>query len=150
MEFQVIKSSPWAIRSMYVVMFLSFVGMMATAVFSRGDAGHWGTLVAGAVGIVGATGYGVIVKRTIAKNNESFNARLMEEYDATSNRSFSAIWEDLYQYNEAGAVFTSEGKGTQIFVKPTNRGKNDITMVFTMLDASALYPKRAAKQFTTK
>lgn len=150
MEFQVIKSSAWAIGSMYAVMFLSFVGMMATAVFTSREAAQWGIVIAGAVGMVGAIGYGAIVKRNIAKNTESFSARLMDEYHATSNRPFSAIWEDLYKFNEASAVFTAEGKDTQIFVKPTSRGKNHVTMVFTMLEASAIYPQPAAKQFTTK
>ena len=148
MEFQVIKSSAWAIRSMYVIMLLSFVGVIVTSVMTRDS--QWAILAAGIVGVAGAIGFGMIGKRTTIQNNASFSARLMDEYQATSNRPFSAIWEDLYRYNEASVVFTAEGKDTQIFVKPTNCSKNHITMVFTVLDVSSLYPKPTAKQFTTK
>lgn len=148
MEFQLIKSSAWAIRSMYAIMLLAFAGEFAITLMTGFWDRQWVMIAPCSIGVAGVIGFMMIGKRTSAKNNASFSARLMDEYHATSDRTFSAIWEDLYKYNEASVVFTAEGKDVQIFVKPTNASKEHITMVFTMLDASAIYPQPAAEQLT--
>lgn len=76
-----------------------------------------------------------------AQQEASFSQQLEEEYDATSSRSLEDMRKDFYKYNEAATVLTRDGEATTVFVKKIGDDDKKLTMVFTVLDETALYPK---------
>lgn len=143
MEFQIAKTPVWKKVAAFIGIFLSMVGMGVTFIATTlaGKDCTLGVASFAIAGVLFGLGGAQFYKRTTAVNDAVFSERLMDEYHATSSRSFSSIAEDLYQFNDASTIFSADGKDTQVFVKLVNRGKNPITMVFTVIDAKSLYPK---------
>lgn len=81
-----------------------------------------------------------LVKQDYVQIDASFSKQLMDEYHATSSRSFPSINYDLGPSSGATAVFTRDGKDTPVFIRLINRDGEKITMTFTKLDDQSLYP----------
>lgn len=89
-----------------------------------------------------STGSGFwFVKQDFDQINTSFSKQLMDEYRASSSRSFSSINYDLNPSSGATAVFTRDGKETPVFIRLVERDGEKVTMTFTALDDQSLYPK---------
>ena len=76
-----------------------------------------------------------------AQHDANFSKQLMDEYHASSNRSLAEIQSDFARYNESNVIFTKDGKDTAVSIKRTDIDREQVTMVFTVIDEKTLYPK---------
>jgi hypothetical protein len=86
-------------------------------------------------------GMAAALHQQVEQNNVSFSEQLMNEYHATSSRSFSAIEVDFNRPNGVTAVFTRDGRDTPVIIKLVSRDGKKMTMELTLLDGKSLYPK---------
>lgn len=142
MVFQIVQDSPWRNVFVFGCVFVS-LALMLFAYFGKTSpkatiaifAAGFSLFVAGLVGIL------VGDELSRGQSDASFSKQLMDEYHATSSRSFQEISLEFASGDEANTVFTEDGKETRVFVKFIKREGHTMTMAFTVLEDKALYPK---------
>jgi hypothetical protein len=144
MVFQEIQSSPW------VTSFVVFMGVVFIALFIVASSAYltendsktltYLRLLMPCSLIVFLCAFSFSVGQQFDQNEASFSKQLMDEYHATSNRSFHYISSNLDRSNESIAVFTVNGKDTSVLIKLVSRDGNKYTMSFNKLDEQAPYP----------
>lgn len=77
------------------------------------------------------------------ENDTKFSQQLMNEYGATSDRSFYEIRGDFEKYNESTAKFARDGSETTVSIKKISEQDGKLVMAFRVLDEKSLYPKIA-------
>lgn len=141
MQFQVQHSSEWIGLAVILVGCAIAGVILYTDKFKNGDTSTR-RLIAILFILVLSGGSGLwLVNQDSAQNNASFSKQLMDEYHATSSRSFSSIDYDLRRSSGPTAVFNRDGKDTLVFIRLVTRDGDKSTITFTTIDGNSLYPK---------
>ena len=96
----------------------------------------------GSIFLLSSIGSCVLCYQGAEQNNANFSKQLMDEYHASSSKSFGRIQSDFADYNESSVVFTRDGQNTIVIIKRIDGNAQKVTMAFTVVDEKSLYPKK--------
>lgn len=145
MELELIEFSQWGpiLSAVGIVTGLLVVAGSFTAMIHREKPTLAIILIIAGIAITGGSGFvnGAIDEDQATQQEANFSQHLKEEYNATSSRTLADLRKDFNEYNEAPTVLTRDGQETPVFVKNISDDGKKLTMIFTVLDEKALYPK---------
>jgi hypothetical protein len=147
MVFQLVQDSPW-LMIFWVAEVVAILAVFIVLVLvnkNRDDDQKLSVLrrmflVLAVCGLGCWIGMAAALHQQVAQNQVSFSKQLMDEYHATSSRSFSTIDHDSKPSNRTTTVLTRDGKDTPVSIQIVKRDEKEIMMAFHVLDDNSPYP----------